>query len=162
MSRPIVTTQPEGLVSHMNVLTTPVIYSLGLPLVLLDFWITLYQWTCFPIYGVPIASHRDYIVFDRHRLPYLRWGDRINCGYCTYANGVLAYAREIAARTEQYWCPIKHSRPVADPHEHYQLFLDYGDADGYQREWPRLRSRLAAGRPRLSASPSDAARRPAA
>jgi hypothetical protein len=129
--------------SWINVLTVPLIYSLALPFVLLDLWVTLYQSVCFPVYGVARVPRRDYFAFDRARLPYLALGDKLNCAFCTYANGVLAYAREIAARTEQYWCPIKHARRITSPHEHYRRFLHYGDAAGYRREWPRLRARLA-------------------
>jgi hypothetical protein len=37
----------------LSLLTAPIIYSLLLPLVLLDLWVTLYQSICFPIYGMP-------------------------------------------------------------------------------------------------------------
>jgi hypothetical protein len=50
------------------------------------------------------------------------------CVYCGYANGVIAYARKIASRTEQYWCPIKHALRIRDPHVRYAQFLEYGDA----------------------------------
>jgi hypothetical protein len=30
--------------------------------------------------------------------------------------------REVASRTEIYWCPIKHARRVLGPHPHYQGF----------------------------------------
>ena len=34
----------------------------------------------------------------------------INCIYRSYANGLCSYVTEVAARTEQHWCPIKHAR----------------------------------------------------
>ena len=43
-----------------------------------------------------------YLAFDRHRLTYLNFAEKLNCEYCAYANGILAYFTEIAARTEQY------------------------------------------------------------
>jgi hypothetical protein len=52
---------------------------------------------------------------------------------------VLAYVREVAARTETYWCPIKHARPVRDPHARYHSFVEFGDAAGYRRRMPKLR-----------------------
>ena len=39
--------------NFLSLLTAPIIYSLLLPLVILDLWVTLYQWVCFPIYGMP-------------------------------------------------------------------------------------------------------------
>ena len=49
----------------------------------------------------------DFIAIDRHQLAYLNVIEKVNCAYCGYANGVAAYFREVAARTEEYWCPIK-------------------------------------------------------
>ena len=68
---------------------------------------------------------------DRHHLGYLHFIEKINCDYCGYANGLMAYGREIIARTEQYWCPIRHARRVAGSHQRYAEFLDYGDASEY-------------------------------
>lgn len=124
--------------SVFNLLTTPIVYSLGLPLLLLDLWITLYQWACFPIYGIARVPRRSYFVIDRHTLAYLNAIEKANCMYCSYATGVVAYVREVAARTEHYWCPIKHARSVQDPHSHYDLFFDYGDAEGYRLHLPAL------------------------
>lgn len=33
--------------------------------------------------------------------------EKVNCVYCSYFNGLMSYLREIAGRTEQYWCPIR-------------------------------------------------------
>jgi hypothetical protein len=132
--------------SVLNLLTTPIVYSLGVPLLLLDVWATAYQWMCFPIYGIARVQRRSYFVVDRHRLGYLNLIEKANCMYCSYATGVVAYVREIGARTEQYWCPIKHSRRVPAPHSRYQLFFDYGDAAGYRHGLLRVRKVLA--RPR--------------
>ncbi len=57
--------------------------------------------------------------------------ERFNCIYCGYVNGLLAYAREIAARTEQYWCPIKHARKIIGRHSRYHNFIDFGEAENY-------------------------------
>ncbi len=58
--------------------------------------------------------------------------EKLNCAYCSYANGVIAYVREIAGRTEQYWCPIKHARRAIGAYSHYAQFHDYGDAGGFR------------------------------
>jgi hypothetical protein len=50
---------------------------------------------------------------------------------CGYANGVTAFTREVAARTEIFWCPIKHASNVNQAHEHYQGFIEYGDAESW-------------------------------
>ena len=44
--------------SVFSLLTAPLIYSLLLPLALLDLWVTLYQWICLPIYGVARVSRK--------------------------------------------------------------------------------------------------------
>jgi hypothetical protein len=126
--------------SRLSVLlTAPLIYS-GWPVfALLDLFVSLYQAACFPAYGIPKVRRRDYLTFDRSDLPYLNAIEKFNCLYCSYGNGVLAYAREIAARTEQYWCPIKHARRVHDAHERYPAFFEHGDAEAYRQGLERLR-----------------------
>lgn len=128
--------------SLLTVLTAPVIYSLILPLVLVDLFVSLYQAVCFRVYRIPRVRRSDYVVMDRHHLQYLNLVERLNCLYCGYGNGVLAYAVEVAARTEQYWCPIKHARRLPVPHSRYHRFLSYGDAEQYASELERLREEL--------------------
>jgi hypothetical protein len=128
--------------SLTSIFTAPVIYSLILPLVMIDLWANLYQQICFRAYGIPRVRRADYVVFDRARLGYLNWIEALNCRYCSYANGVVAFVREIASRTEQYWCPIKHALKANDPHRRYVGFLDYGDADGYRTRLEELRTLL--------------------
>jgi hypothetical protein len=120
------------------VLTAPVIYSMIIPLLLLDVSVAIYQAICFPAYGIPKVRRGDYLVFDRGHLAYLNALEKLNCAYCSYANGLVALVREVAARTEQYWCPIKHARRVIGAHAYYGEFVDYGDADAFRR-------RLASG-----------------
>jgi len=114
-----------------NLLTGPVIYGMAVPLALLDFFVTFFQATCFPVYGIAKVRRGDYIVFDRHQLGYLNFIERFHCEYCAYANGLIAYATEIVGRTEQYFCPIKHARKVLGVHSRYQHFLAYGDSSDF-------------------------------
>lgn len=116
----------------MVVLTAPVIYALIVPFAILDLFVTLYQAVCFPVYGLPKVRRADYIAIDRHHLGYLNWLQKLNCVYCGYCNGLIGYVREVAARTESYWCPIKHARRLAETHDHYDRFLDFGDGEGYR------------------------------
>ena len=113
-------------------LSAPVIYALIVPIALLDLATMAYQAICFPVYGIPKVRRRDYLVFDRHHLAYLNAVEKINCAYCSYASGVAGFFREVAARTEVYWCPIKHARRVLGPHPHYQGFADFGDAEAFR------------------------------
>jgi len=128
--------------SPLNMLTAPVIYSLIVPVALLDLWISIYQGACFPIYGISYVRRAAYIVIDRQHLGYLNGIEKLNCVYCGYVNGVFAYVREIAGRTEQYWCPIRHATRVRGPHRHYHEFVEFGDAKGYHRRLPMLRAEL--------------------
>lgn len=111
------------------VLSAPVIYAMIVPLAFIDLCFTLYQSICFPAYGVPRVDRHAYVVIDHHHLQYLDWFEKLNCVYCGYANGVIAYVREIAARTEQYWCPIKHARVVLGSHARYAAFMEYGSGN---------------------------------
>jgi hypothetical protein len=121
------------------VLSAPVIYSLIVPVALADIWVMAYQAICFPIYGIPKVRRRDYLVFDRHHLAYLNIIEKINCAYCSYCNGAIAFVREVASRTEVYWCPIKHARRILGPHPHYQGFADFGDAEGFREKLAQMK-----------------------
>jgi hypothetical protein len=124
------------------VLTAPIIYGMLVPLLALDVFVTFYQWACFPLYRIARVPRREHFVYDRAHLAYLNAAEKLNCLYCSYANGLASYFREIAARTEQYWCPIKHAKRVLNRHAHYEEFLDYGDARGYRRQLNAVRTRL--------------------
>ena len=126
----------------LNVLTMPVIYSLIVPMVLMDAWVTLYQQICFRAYGIPRVERSKYIVIDRHHLAYLNIIEKINCMYCGYGNGIIAYAREVASRTEQFWCPIKHALRIRDPHPRYRDFSDFGDAESFRAKLDEFRAKV--------------------
>jgi hypothetical protein len=102
----------------------------------------VYQAICFRAYGIPRVPRPLYIVVDRQHLAYLNGIEKLNCVFCGYANGVFAYVREVAGRTEQYWCPIRHARRVRTPHAHYREFVDYGDAEAYRKRLIPLRQEL--------------------
>lgn len=126
-----------------NLASAPFIYAMFVPFALLDVGVTLYQLICFPLYRIQKVKRNDYIVLDRHHLGYLNFLERLNCNYCAYGNGLIAYVREISARTEQYWCPIKHARKVLGSHAHYARFADFGDAESYHADLANLRAELA-------------------
>jgi hypothetical protein len=47
---------------------------------------------------------------------------------------LLPYIAEIAGRTEQHFCPIKHAHPPVQPHSRYPHFVAYGDARMYRSQ----------------------------
>ena len=128
--------------SWRHLLSAPVIYSMIVPLLVLDLGVSLYQMLCFPLYRIPKVKRADYFAYDREQLAYLNLIEKINCGYCSYGNGLIAYVQEIVARTEQYWCPIKHARRLQGSHARYPGFVDYGDAEAYRKELTELRRLL--------------------
>jgi hypothetical protein len=132
----LVTNRPQ------NLITGPIIYGMVVPMLLLDLLVTLYQWTCFPIYGITKVQRSDYIVFDRHHLGYLNFIEKFHCTYCEYGNGLMGYMVEILARTEEYFCPIKHAHKVLRTHVRYRRFLEYGDAVDYEKKLEAYRVAL--------------------
>jgi hypothetical protein len=138
----LVTNRPQ------NLITGPIIYSMIVPLLLLDLCVSFYQASCFPIYGIRKVCRGDYIVFDRQQLDYLNFIEKFHCSYCAYGNGLMAYVSEIVGRTEEYFCPIKHARKVLGNHSRYARFLGYGEAADY-------RVRLEQYRIGLGQSPPD-------
>ncbi len=114
-----------------HLLSIPFIYAMIIPLIIMDIFITLYHWVAFPLYRIPRVKRQDYINYDRKYLNYLNSIQKVNCLYCSYANGFIAYAQEIAARTERYWCPLKAAKRPKFHHEWYKDFADYGNP----KEW---------------------------
>jgi hypothetical protein len=55
--------------------------------------------------------------------------------YCSYVNGVFAYAVEIGARTERYWCPIKSAHKPKFAHGWYKDFADYGNPEEWEEKF---------------------------
>mgnify|MGYP001018460491 CR=1 FL=1 len=147
----LVTNRPQ------NLITGPIIYGMVFPMVLMDLLVSLYQWTCFPIYGIAAVRRGDHIVFDRHHLGYLNFIERFHCTYCEYGNGLMSYMVEILARTEQYFCPIKHARKILGTHGRYNRFLDYGDAADYEAKLEEFRVALNREKAAAKASAKAAA-----
>ena len=132
----LVTNRPQ------NLITGPLIYGMAIPLLLIDACVSFYQWACFPIYGITKVRRADYFVFDRHQLGYLNFIEKFHCTYCEYGNGLMSYMAEILARTEEYFCPIKHAHKIIGTHKHYQRFLAYGEADAYEKKLEEYRVAL--------------------
>lgn len=132
----LVTDRPQ------NLITGPIIYSMIIPLLVTDLFITFYQLTCFPIYGIKKVRRADYIIFDRQSLHYLNFIEKFHCTYCAYGTGMIAYISEIVGRTEQYFCPIKHARKILGSHARYARFLDFGEAENYEAKLEEYRTSL--------------------
>jgi len=118
----------------------PFIWSMIIPAVILDLSATIYQAVCFPVYKIPKVKRSNYVIMDRYNLFYLDRFEKISCWYCEYFNGVIAYVKEMAARTEQFWCPIKHAQALKEKHSRYDYFFDFGDYLKYREELERRRS----------------------
>lgn len=125
-----------------NLITGPIIYSMIVPMLVLDLCVSFYQATCFPVYGITKVHRADYIVFDRQHLAYLNFIEKFHCTYCAYGNGLLAYVTEIVGRTEEYFCPIKHARKMLGAHSRYARFLAYGEATDYAARLEQFRVKL--------------------
>lgn len=101
-------------------IVAPIIYVMFIPIVFFDLATTVYQAICFRAYGIPRVARRKHVrLFSRGR-KMITLLDRFNCAYCTYANGVVAYARAVLIETEKYWCPIKYQarKDFTPPHPH--------------------------------------------
>jgi len=123
----------------LHFLTAPFIWLPLLALLLLDVLISIYQFICFPIYRIEKVKRSAYIlVRDRNKLAYLNPLEKLACMYCGYSNGFLLYAKEIAGRTEKYWCGVKHEarpgfKPQADQTK--QGFSDFGDEADFLKKY---------------------------
>lgn len=118
-----------------HILSLPFIYSIIFPALILDIFITLYQLVAFPLYKIPKVKRNKYIIYDRRFLDYLNVIQKMHCLYCSYVNGLFAYAVEIGARTERYWCPIKAANKIDTPHPWYKDFADYGNPEDWNEKF---------------------------
>ncbi len=115
-------------------MTVPFIYLAIFPVFFLDIIFETYHRICFPVYKLSYIKRSQFIKIDRHKLSYLSFRDKLQCVYCGYINGVLAYAVKIAAETEKYWCAIKHAKykDFVEP-VHHKDFLEYGDEEAFRK-----------------------------
>ncbi len=114
-------------------LTAPIIWAVLVPLVFLDIVAEVYHQLGFRLCGIPLVKRSAYIKIDRHKLKYLNFLQKLGCVYCGYANGLAAYLVEIAARTEKYWCAIRHEpRPGFIEPAHHRDFAEYGNEEEFK------------------------------
>ena len=125
--------------AFLNIVTAPIIWACLIPAVFMDLVVTVYQNLYFPVYNIPKVDRSEHVIIDHHELKYLNAFEKLNCIYCSYFNGMISYVQEIAARTEQYWCPIKHARKIKTIHSRYKKFFEYGDADSYRKDVEKRR-----------------------
>lgn len=123
-------------------LLSPFIYFLIFPLLLLDLSVWLFQGVCFSVWGIERVRRSDYIHLDRRHLSYLNAIEKLNCEFCGYANGLISYVQEVAGRTEQYWCPIKHALRTKSAHRRYRNFLEYGDTAEFRARLEHFRDQV--------------------
>lgn len=127
--------------SSYFLITIPFIYSLIFPVILLHIFFEIYQRICFPIYNISIVKFEDFFSTDRVRMCHLTLAEKAHCLYCDYANGCLAYVVEIAARTERFWCPIKHENKRENTHSYYNDFFEYSDDVRFRKDQKDLRKK---------------------
>ena len=125
----------------LHLLSSPIIYAMIIPAVLLDIILFIYQQAVFRIYKFKPIKRSDYIIYDHQYLGYLNSIEKLNCLYCSYFNGLMQYAAAIASRTELFFCPIKHAKKVAYGNDYYELYFEYGEGDDYQTKLKELRDK---------------------
>jgi hypothetical protein len=126
-------------INYRHLASMPFIYMMTVPMFVFDICLEIYHQVCFRLYGIPLVKRRDYFVYDRQKLPYLNWYEKLNCFYCSYANNLMRYGAEIAGRTERFWCPIKHAKSIDNAHSQYPKFVDYLDGENFREKWEGLR-----------------------
>lgn len=123
-----------------HVLSAPFIWLPLVAVIFLDILGEIYHQICFPIYGIEKVKRSAYIqIMDRSRLQYLNPLEKLGCMYCGYVNGALLYFKEIAGRTEKYWCGIMHESKPGVKVQAHQLaadFVPYGNKEKFDEKYP--------------------------
>ncbi|MEI7452067.1 MAG: hypothetical protein WCK37_02550 [Candidatus Falkowbacteria bacterium] len=127
----------------LHFISAPFIW-LPLPfIILLDLVTSLYQVICFPIYKIDYVKRSEYIlILDRNKLAYLNPLEKIGCMYCGYSNGLFLYLKEVAGRTEKYWCGIMHEgKPgfKVQTDQTKQKFAAYGDEQDFKSKYHEVK-----------------------
>ena len=115
----------------------PLVWLMIVPVIISDIFLEIYHQIAFPIFGIRKVKRSQYIkIWDREKLPYLTWYEKIGCMYCGYVNGWLHYASVVAGRTQNYFCAIAHleSRGFV-PSEYGKSFAKYGDEAALRRRY---------------------------
>lgn len=123
--------------THLGgILSAPFIYALIFPFLLIDVFVTVYQHICFRLWGLQTVERSRHVILDRQDLAHLTWRERLNCAYCDYAQGVLAYVSAVTSATEHFWCPVKHKSNHHGQAGAYESYLPHDDtADYTKRLW---------------------------
>ena len=95
-----------------NILSSPFIYAMIMPIAFFDITTMFHQHICFRLYGIRRVKRSDYMVMDRHQLAYLNGIEKLNCVYCGYGKGVVAYTREVIARKVLALIGVTTSLPI--------------------------------------------------
>ena len=121
-----------------NIIIMPLIVSVAIPMIVMDFWVEIYHRICFPLYGKPYINRKKYIKIDRHKLKYLAWYEKFACAYCGYANGLAPYWVEMAGETEKFWCGIKHEKDdkFIEP-RHHSNFVEYNNKEEFLNKYKK-------------------------
>jgi hypothetical protein len=101
---------------------------------LLDVFVWVYQYICFPVYKIRRIERSQFIIFDRQELHYLDWVSKFHCTYCAYAVGVAAFSTAVIHATEAYFCPIKHQRKIALLPAPAVAYIDFEEPLGFDFE----------------------------
>ncbi len=122
-------------------LPAPFLFLAVIPLAILDLYIEIYHRFSFPFYRIPYVKRKNYIKIDRHKLTYLNIGQKANCVYCGYANGVVNYWSAIIGETEKYFCSIKHQEDggFISP-EHHKEFLEFDNEKEFDVQYKSKRT----------------------
>ncbi len=107
----------------------------------------LSAWFLSPLYfwfyrETPI-SPKPFFKFDRHKVKYLSFWDKVGCEYCELANGTLQWMLAITNEIERRWCPIKNecNPNCSKVKEWREDFLDFEHStqellDYYKTQFP--------------------------
>jgi hypothetical protein len=109
---------------------TRITITLMLPFfIMADIVAWFYQEIYFGLEDIPKIKRSNYIKVTRHRLKGLTPMQKWSCGYCEYANGVIAWIKAIVNQTEIYSCAIKYSHHY--PGQEYQE--KFYDQDAFKK-----------------------------
>lgn len=92
--------------------------------VFFDIIFSFINYVLFRISNITIIKRSDYIKpFSRWKLPHKSFLYRLGCVYCSYANGLAYFAKDVTMSIEFLYCPWKQKQKTKI--EHHKIYKDW-------------------------------------
>lgn len=92
--------------------------------VFIDIGLCIMNYILFRFVNITVLKRSDYIKpFSRWKLPHKSFKYRLGCVYCSYANGLMYFGKDLVMSLEFLYCPWKQKQKTKI--EHHQIYQEW-------------------------------------